>query len=152
MAAEEEGRFVSAVDEVMRLKEQGSLTTALEVVRTARAALADDARVAVLHYCEGRVLDALERFDEAKEAYERARDFDLLPTRGTGGLNEALRSLAKECRGVFLADVVKEFEAAVPDGIPDQRLFFDNCHPNVRGHRLIARKILDVVLENNLVK
>ncbi len=152
LAGDEEGRFTSAVSEVVRLRKGGDPAAALEVVRTAREALASDPRIAVLYYCEGRVLDDLGRFAEAKGAYEKARDLDLLPTRATGGLNRAVRELASEEAGVFLADVVVAFDAAVPDGIPDSRLFYDNCHPRPRGHSIMARLLCDLIVERRLLR
>ncbi len=82
-----------------------------------------------LHYREAQARDRLGDVAGARAAYERALETDDCPARGTAAYNALVRRLATSTPGVWLVDQERLFRDAVPDGIPDDRLFLDNCHP-----------------------
>jgi hypothetical protein len=120
-----------------------------EGLRQARAVLAVDARAAAFHYVAAQCLEALGRKDEAKREYLLARDTDAFPHRTLSSFNEAVRALVRERRGrgedVELFDAEAVFSRAAPDGLPGNDLFLDQCHPNLRGHALLARGLADLI-------
>ena len=104
-----------------------------------------------LHFRLAEIHEQLGDLAAARESYQRARETDACPLRVLGALNDAIRRLAREHPGVALADVERLFEGAVPDGIPDDRLFLDHNHPTPEGHELIARELLRVMAEAGLL-
>ena len=93
-----------------------------------------------VHYLLGQAYSALERWDEARDAFARARDLDAQPARAVGALNESLRRLAERKRAT-LVDVERSFAEASPHGLPGFNLFEDYVHPKPEGHRRIARDL-----------
>lgn len=90
-----------------------------------------------LQYRYGRAL--LRRGDAAgaRTALAAACDRDPCGLRVTRPLAEVMRRVARS-EGVELLDLPAVFARAAKDGIPGNDLFLDNCHPNDRGHALIA--------------
>jgi tetratricopeptide (TPR) repeat protein len=105
----------------------------------------DYQRGAVLFFLAGQAYDGVRDFENARACYLRASDLDPLNWRAQTRLNEAIRRLAAGMPGAALIDVEQAFRWAVPDGIPDHRLFFDNCHPRPEGHQLIAETLLEAL-------
>jgi hypothetical protein len=98
--------------------------------------------VAALRYRLAQAFDALGVPERARDEYRAARDEDGFPLRAPGILNDHLRRVAARDPGVVLVDVERLFEASVPDGIPDDRLFLDQNHPTEAAHRRIAEAVL----------
>jgi lysophospholipase L1-like esterase len=130
------------VEEAIRLS--GALLAAGQPA-AARDAVAALARVhpeaAGLHFRLAQALDRLGQNELARQSFLAARDADACPARALGSLNEAIRQIARSEPGVFLAEVERRFEQAVPDRIPDDRLFLDNCHPTPAAHALMAAEV-----------
>lgn len=105
---------------------------------------------AELHFRLGQAYAALERWDEAREAYVRARDFDGKPSRAISDINETIRRVAAE-RGAPLVDIERVFERASPHGIPGFNLFEDYVHPKPEAHQLIALELWKVFQERGLL-
>ena len=57
---------------------------------------------------------------------------------------QAIRDVAAES-GAPLADLQTIFDRASPLGVTGKELIFDNCHPNLPGHELIASVLLEVM-------
>ena len=91
-------------------------------------------------YEKGHALLALDRFDEAAEAFVAARDFDGQPGRAIGLLNDTIRDVAHDT-GVVLVDIEATFRSLAADGIPGFDLFEDYVHPKPGAHVLIAREV-----------
>ncbi len=115
-----------------------------------KAARIDD-RYAHLHYLRGRVLFELKRFDEAKAAFERARDEDVCPLRALGPMLRIVAQVAAE-RGVSLVDFVEMVEDRSEHGIPGKSMFLDHVHPTIEGHRLLALRLLDEMEREKIVR
>ncbi len=100
--------------------------------------------MAKLHFLEGRAREGLGDWMSARRAYIRAKDRDPFVWRILDGANETFRRLSAE-EGVLLADIELAFICALPDGIPDGRLFYDYCHFRPEGHAITARELMAVM-------
>lgn len=108
-------------------------------------------RAAVFHFMAGKCLDRLGKTDEARAAYELARDRDAFPHRTLSSFNKTIRRVAKG-EGPLLFDAEKLFAEKSADGIPGNDLFLDQCHPNEKGHRLLAEGLLETITAAGLVE
>lgn len=115
-----------------------------------REAVGRDSLHAGAWYAAARALDTLGRRREARTAYERARDCDMLRFRASGDFNGAIREAAGG-EGTFLADAEAAFAAASPDSITGYELILEHLHPNARGYFLIAREYARVMSRNGLL-
>jgi tetratricopeptide (TPR) repeat protein len=91
------------------------------------------------HFLLGQALERLDRTEDARQAFDRARDLDAQPARASSELNRIVRRVAEE-EGTLLLDLAASFIAASPDGLVGFNLLEDYVHPNPEGHRLIARE------------
>jgi len=117
-----------------------------EALDICQLGLADHPRAAVLHFLSAKSLEQLGRIDEAKAGYHLAKDTDLFPHRALTSFNTEIRQLAT-ADGVELFDAEALFNANATNGIPGSELFLDNCHPNEKGHNLIAQGLKSVILD-----
>jgi lysophospholipase L1-like esterase len=115
-----------------------------------REALAIDGRHAAAHYYLAKCLEGLERFDEAKAEFLRARDEDICPLRIIGPLHAAIRRTAADT-GTPLVDLRALFDRESRVGIPGDDLFLDHVHPTIDGHQLIAVALLESMAEQSLL-
>jgi len=120
------------------------------LVALAEAAAIDDLP-ADLHFVRGHVLEKLGRFDEAKAAYERARDEDVCPLRAPAAIRESLVEVAAE-RQVPLVDFAPVVEARSEHGIPDARMFLDHVHLTIEGYRLVALELIKTMEKEGIVR
>ncbi len=105
-------------------------------------ALEIDDQYAHAHYLRGRILEGLEKFDEAKTAYQRALDEDVCPLRSLSSMPGIVSEIASD-REVPLVDFTSMIEEKSPHGIPGEELFLDHVHPTIDGHRMLALAIVD---------
>ena len=115
------------------------------------AAVAIDGRYAKLHYQHGRALCELGRHEEAKVAFEHARDEDVCPLRALGPMRTIVGEVAAD-RGVPLVDFPTIVENQSDHGIPGEDLFLDHVHPTIDGNQLLARAILDAMVRQRIVE
>lgn len=141
---------VGSREEATRLLQRGTLAlasgAAAEAITLLERARALAPGHALIEYRLGRAYEAMERYDDARDAYVRARDADAQPTRAPGDLNEAIRRLAAE-KDVPLVDVERLFERKAPRGLVGLDLIEDYVHPTPHGHRLIALSIWETLVE-----
>ncbi len=126
---------------------QGAPTEALDRLEQARALAPEHASV---NFQLGRVYEALSRWEEARAAYERARDLDAQPSRAPAAFNETIRQVAAQT-GTLLVDVEHDFAAASGHGLTGLDLIEDYVHPTPRGHRLIALSIWKALNRSGLL-
>ncbi|MGH9870101.1 MAG: tetratricopeptide repeat protein [Candidatus Polarisedimenticolia bacterium] len=100
-------------------------------------------------YLEGRALEGLARWDEARTAYRRAADDDAQPARALSNFNDTIRRLASE-RSLPLADIERHFERSSPHGLVGFNLIEDYVHPTAEGHQRIAFEVWRVMEEAGL--
>lgn len=90
------------------------------------------------------------RVDEARKAFEQARDEDVCPLRMLGEMGDVVRWVAED-RGLGLTDFEAVADQVALDGIPGSDLFLDHVHPTIEGNGLLARSILDGLIEASVV-
>ncbi len=101
-------------------------------------AIAIDSFFAPSHVTAARALEALDRTDEAKAHYRRARDYDGLRFRASTDFNDVIRSIASGAP-IALADADSAFDASSPSGITGNTLILEHLHPSFDGYLLLAK-------------
>ncbi|MCZ6805666.1 MAG: tetratricopeptide repeat protein [Deltaproteobacteria bacterium] len=148
LGVEERRRWQKLHGEAREAYKTNHLAGALRLLE--EAAGIDD-RDAHLHYLRARVLDALGRHDEARLAFSRARDEDIVPLRALSVMREILAEVAAD-RDVPLVDFMAIAEEKSKDGIPGENLFLDHVHPTIEGNRLLARFLLDELVRRQIAR
>jgi lysophospholipase L1-like esterase len=92
---------------------------------------------------EGSYLDAQRSFsagkyDEARRAYERARDLDVVRFRAPAEFNAVIERVARRT-GVTYVPIAEAVARDAPGGIPGSEFFLEHVHPNRGGHATMAR-------------
>lgn len=104
------------------------------------------------YFYTAKCLDTLGRYDEAKRAYEKARDYDALRFRASSDFNELIRYLCQQ-ENVPLADAERAFEQQSPHGLLGSNLMLEHLHPNFDGYFLLAKTFFQTIVDHNaLVK
>ena len=96
-------------------------------------AVAVDDLNAAGYFARGRVLEALGRYDEARQAYLAAKDRDELRFRAPEAINDILRQVAAE-QGARVVEVREAFHRAARHGIVGDDLMLEHLHPNLEGY------------------
>jgi tetratricopeptide (TPR) repeat protein len=96
-------------------------------------------------------LEAKERFAEALENFDRARDLDYNPSRAISAFNTIIRKVASQYDGVELVDADAAFRSASAPRAPGFDLFLDYVHPTQRGNLLIAKIVFDTIVKDKLL-
>ena len=115
-----------------------------------RVAEAIDAGHALLLYRIARCLDRLNKFDEARSYYLRAKDEDVCPLRMIDELNALQTEIAVETE-TPIVDVRAMFESTSPQSIPGHDWFTDHVHPTIYGHQKMASAIADRLREHGVL-
>ncbi len=121
---------------------------ALEKFREALNTYPDDADA---HFYIGQCYLRLGERALAYRAFSRAADEDRMPTRVTGPLRSVMKDKGSR-HGVLYFSAQELFESMSPDGIPGDNLFFDNCHPLFHGNWMIAREIVRVLIDKDIIR
>lgn len=116
-------------------------------------AQAIDEGYAAVHYQAGKALFALDRADEACEAFERALDRDVCPLRALPEITETIRRVARRERAPVL-DFGELLKAKCENELGHQCLgeeyFLDHVHPTIDVHRQLALWIIDALQREKL--
>ena len=113
-------------------------------------ALAIDDQYADLYYLHGRVLWELQRYDEAKQAFIRARDEDICPLRALTAMENIAADVAAE-QAVPLVDFVDLAETHSEHATAGEDMFLDHVHPTIEGNRLLAMALLETMSSQSIV-
>jgi tetratricopeptide (TPR) repeat protein len=139
---------------VARIDEQTADGRWQQALRSLDEALAVDARHAELHYRRGRALLELERFEEAKAAFVRARDEDVCPLRALTPVRDIASEVAKET-GTPLVDFVEVLErrqqSELGHTVSGQEYFLDHVHPTIEGNRILALALIREMIDRGTV-
>jgi tetratricopeptide (TPR) repeat protein len=127
---------------------QGKHESALDAIKTAEAL---DDRFAGLWFLKGQALQALNRFDEAREAFLRAREEDVCPLRAIDPLVQVVRRM-NETTGSRVVDFEQIAETNSEHGIPGKSLFHDHVHPTVEGNRILAVAVFEELRHRSIVE
>jgi lysophospholipase L1-like esterase len=136
-----DGRIARAQVEVLARAGAGDARGALALLE---ASIREAPDHPVLHFGRGRLLLEGGRGEEARLAFERARDLDALPARMTGDIRAILEEACARASVPWL-DAQSVLEAADPTGIAGDDVFVDHVHPTAAGHLLLARAILRAI-------
>ncbi len=147
LAAAERRRWQSLLDRAELAKDEGRLDEALAAVD---AALAIEPRYAHAHYLRAAVLDLLERYGDARLAFERARDEDVCPLRAPAPIPSIVAEVAN-VKNVPLVDFDAWVDREAPQGIPGAELFLDHVHPTIDAHRELALQLLRTLRSEGIV-
>lgn len=114
-----------------------------------------DACHADLRYRLGEAYFALERYEEAKREFVRARDLDVAPLRATSRIQETVREVAGR-RDIPVIDLVTLLESEVrgtlDHSILGKETFLDHAHPRIRVHQKLAEELAETLFELNWVE
>jgi len=90
----------------------------------------------------GKLLEASERTDEARERFRLALDHDGLPLRCPEPFRASYHQVAKRHPGAILIDGRRELMAASPSGLLGDEMIEDTHHPNLKGYLALAAAVL----------
>jgi len=142
-----EARWDEAMAKTRQAVIDGDVEAALRHLETAREI---DPHHAAGLFATGTFLAQVGRFDEARVAFEQARDEDVCPLRILGEMESIVREVAMD-RGLGLTDFESVVDRQAADGIPGSDVFLDHVHPTIEGNGLLARSILDDLIGNTTV-
>ena len=131
----------SKVKELQQLLDEDQFELVLSEVENL---LKRDDKVAVFHFLAAKALDGLNRFDEARDHYVKAKDNDRFPHRALTTFNAAIIEIASQ-QSVKLLDADTLIREAAQNQIPGADMFVDHCHPTAAAHKLIAEALADEI-------
>ena len=102
-------------------------------------------------FMKGQIETMNNNWDQARNNFEKARDYDLLQWQASSEINNFVRSL-DDGKIVRVLDAEEIFKKNSPNGITDNTLFLDNVHPNIQGHYLLASSIVDLLKKDRIVE
>ena len=110
-----------------------------------QAAAAIDREYAELQFRWGQCCLAAGQDDEARQHFEKARNWDALKFRTDSRLNDLIRETARgrEAHGIFLADAEQEMGRQSPHGVPGDETFWEHVHLTFEGNYRLARVIAE---------
>lgn len=114
------------------------------------AAAKIDDRHARLHFLRGRVLMHLQRYDQARAAFEQARDEDICPLRAPTRVRQIVLDVARRQQRPVV-DFVELIDRRSDHRLPGDDWFLDHVHPTIEGYRLLSLAILDELARTGLV-
>ena len=148
LSADQTGRFEALYRKGIDAMDSGGTEAALAALEEAAAI---DNRYAELHYQRGLALQELERWDDAKAAFQRAIDEDICPLRAPSEIKRVAAEVATE-QGVPLIDFAQWTESRAPNGIPGADLFLDHVHPTLEGHRHLALQLIETMEREGILE
>jgi hypothetical protein len=86
---------------------------------------------------------------EARDSLIEARDNDGIPWRANSDIMKLILQISVE-EDLLLCDVEQKFRQTSADGIIDERLIVDNCHPSIEGQYIISSSIMEVMAKNSI--
>ncbi len=113
-------------------------------------ALTIDDQHAGLWYDVAKCYEAIGQYEQADQAYRRARDCDICPLRMISPLYDALESVTAK-KNIKLIPVRALFEQRCQHGIPGGFLLVDHVHPSITGHRMIAELMTNELIQEQIV-
>lgn len=84
-----------------------------------------------------------QRYNEASNCYMRAKEYDLLRFRAPEALNVKIKEVCRDYPNVFFVDTQKLFYLNSENGLYGFNLFTEHLHPNIKGHKLIAKAFFE---------
>ena len=112
-----------------------------------REALRVDNGFAEVHFRMGRCYWHQARYDDARDSYIRAMDYDVLRFRADPQINKIIREVGRQYqgKGAHLVDAAKVFSEDSPQRVAGKELFYEHVHMTPRGNYLLARAVFSEV-------
>ncbi len=104
-------------------------------------------KASLARFLEGRFLLAFGQDQEARAAFAASLSSDGLPERAPPSFGQIVRDVCHQGTAQ-LADCETRIARESEHQVPGRDLFFDYCHPNLRGHWLLADEILGTLVES----
>jgi tetratricopeptide (TPR) repeat protein len=133
--------------QAINLVEQEQHKQALAILWQLQRGLSEHAGI---HYLLGKALLKSGQTEKALEAFQQARDADLLRFRAPSAFNTIIKNAARE-NDCVLIDMESIFQAAAEDGIPGDNLFFEHLHPTFDGYRLMAQTFYEALKKIQII-
>ena len=89
------------------------------------------------HFLLGRAYEGLAQWEQSRQAYQLAVDYDASPIRRVSEIDRAIREVARR-EEALLVDIEKIFTENSAHGLIGFELIEDYVHPSAEGHTLIA--------------
>ncbi len=140
-------RWEELASQAVAHQESGELEQALSAFDLAAEI---DPRFALTHFKRGEVLFALKRYQEAKQAFQRAIDEDVCPLRILSEMQPLVTKVASQ-HGVEVVDFQEQLESRTETGITGEEWFLDHVHPTIEGHRILALRLFNVLQSQHIV-
>ena len=141
-------RFETSLESAGRAHAEGRSDESMVEIENAATI---DQRHAQLAFLQGRLYGEVDRWNEARVAFERARDEDICPLRAPGPVAGIVREVAAE-RGVPVVDFAVLADEWAKDGIPGEDLFLDHVHPTIEVNRRLAVAIVETMADRQLLR
>lgn len=103
-----------------------------------------DSLHAGLRFQQAKCLARLERWDDAREVFTRARDLDGLPFRASSDFNRLIHEVGRKFEIPIVA-MEAAFAVDSPHGIIGNHLLLEHVHPNLNGFLLMARTFAEEI-------
>lgn len=134
-----EGYYGQALDSQRQGRFEGALN------RLAKAAVLDSTNADV-HFRMAQCLMALGQFEEARQHFAAARDYDALRFRTDFRINQIIWEVAREFAGcAVVLDIEDRMAAASGHGICGEGVFLEHVHYNFHGNYLLAADMLTLL-------
>ena len=109
-----------------------------------------DPLYAQTHFNRGEVLFALHRYQEAKQAFQRAIDEDVCPLRIVSEMRPVITEVASQY-DVPVVDFQKLLENKTKTGITGEEWFLDHVHTNIEGYKELALSLFGELQSQGIV-
>lgn len=110
----------------------------------------DNETSADVHFNKGKQEYAREDFQSALNSFRKAQQYDCLRFRAPEEINELIRHLTNSYPHLKLVDSEKAFYSRSANGIPGNELLLEHVHPNIEGHKDIARLFYNEIISSDL--
>jgi len=137
-------RWQEIYQQGVALQTQGQYARAIELYLEAEKI---DAAYAELQFRLGDCYWNTQDYQNARERYILARQYDTLRFRADSRINEILRAAAADAgqARLYFADSIAAMEAASPHQIPGRDLFYEHVHLTFKGNYILACAILPYI-------
>ncbi len=108
-----------------------------------REALSIDDGFAEVHFRMGQCHWHRGEYDDAKNSYVQALDYDTLRFRVDPEINKIIDEVSRKYKaaGVYFVDAMKVFSENSPQGIAGKELFYEHVHMTLEGNYLLGRAV-----------
>ncbi len=113
-------------------------------------ALTIDPEHAGANYLLGMQQADADQWEQARESFRRAKDFDVCPLRAPTSIAESITELAEK-NGLPLLDAEALFSDRSEHGIVGNRWLVDHIHPNLDGHLLLGEEIAQLCIKHAII-